>query len=297
MSSLVEPGRPRTARLTVGFAVALVIASPRSTAEDSLSRAGNAADRFTAGLSLFDAARAHQREHPTDAAATHAKYLESALAFAASWEAGATTSEVATNAANSFAFADRAGQAILWYRRALLVDGGNSRARSGLDHLRLRMPIRSRAAGTATSLANALFFWHDALSFSTRRALCMVLVPLAFLAFAIGRVKRRPFVALGVLLIVPSLALGVSLGLDAASGALTDEAVVVVATQGRRGDGETYGESHSRPFPPGTEVSLTGTRRGEWLEVSLLDGSRSWIRARTLEFVVPRRQEDPDARR
>ena len=56
--------------------------------------------------------------------------------------------------------------------------------------------------------------------------------------------------------------------------------------QGRRGDGEAYSPSHSGPFPPGTEGTVISDRASGWLELRLLDGTRSWVREGTVERVL-----------
>jgi len=225
------------------------------------------------------------------------RYREAAMAFVEAWKAGAATTEVFTNAANAFAFAGAPGEAVLFYKRALSVDPGNTRARDALDHLRQGLPIKKPVSGAGSSIRSSLFFWHDGLSFRTRRTLFLVLFPAAFLAFSAALVRRKPFAFIGCCLLVPALVLLGSVLLTALTDESRAEAVILVEAEGRLGQSDVlYSPSHSRPFPPGTEVVIlgeprpaegAGARSGDWVNVRLLDGKESWVPARTVEKVLP----------
>lgn len=251
---------------------------------------------FKRGLAAFDEARAHAAAHPSDRARTADLYEVAAREFVSAWKAGTASTEVFTNAGNSFAFAGDMGQAVLFYRRALAVEPGNTSAKDALDHIRGTLPIKKRSVGAATSILRSLFFWHEGLSFKARRLAFSLIFPLAFVCLAISLRRRRPFFWLGCLLLCAGLALLASLGVDALGGSLARDAVVLVETQGRLGDGLSYSASHSRPFPPGTEVTVLQVRRPAqasagsepWLLVKLLDGSESWVSEGVTERVIPR---------
>jgi hypothetical protein len=104
--------------------------------------------------------------------------------------------------------------------------------------------------------------------------------------------RRTPFRSLGILCLVAGTAFLGSILVDALSGSLAREAVVVVDVEGRRGDGLNYNPSHVKPFPAGTEVTILEERKREgasetWLRVRLLDGRESWIPRGVVERVVP----------
>ena len=247
---------------------------------------------FARGQQLFDAARAYQGERPADRAGHSERYRAAAEAFVSAWKAGAESTEVFTNAANCYAFAGLVGKAVLYYRRALAIDPGNRRARDGLEFLRASLPVR-RSISTTTSLFRTLFFWHEGLAFRTRRLLFFILFPAGFLCFTAALWRGRPLFWLGVICILPGLALLGSLLTDALGDSLTRDGVLQVEIEGRRGDGETYGPSHSMPLPPGTEVTVISEARrsgsgsgAAWLHVRLLDGSESWIPASAMERVL-----------
>ena len=278
--------QPR-ARSSIVAVVAAVLSC--STAVRAQASGEAAQDAFERGTELFAAAKNHQETQPADGDGARRRYQEAATAFADAWRAGVASTEVFTNAANSYAFAGDVAGAILFYRRALAVDPGNQRAVDGLAHLRAQLPIR-RPRSASSSLAETLFFWHDGTAFKTRLTLFAVLFPLAFLFLTIALWKSKPFVVLGIVCLLPGIALAISLLVSGSAGAVGREAVVTVAVQGRRGNGAAYGESHSEPFPPGTEVTILSTAGDGsddgWLEVRLLDGSSSWLPSAAVERVV-----------
>jgi tetratricopeptide (TPR) repeat protein len=266
------------------------------------------AAHFGRGLELFEEARAYGRERPSERLEIARRYRQAAESFAAAWREGAVSSRVFTNAANSYFFAGDHGEAVRFYRRALLADPSNAAARSGLEHIRESLPIRRQLSGAASFWAS-LFFWHDERSFHWRLLAFQVFFPAAWilLAVEIGRRRwprtqlllvavaplalaalalsylfrpRRPFAAVGLACMLPALVAFSSLAVESASADATREGVILVETEGRRGDGESYSPSHTRPFPPGTEVTIREERpgtRGGWLRVELLDGSESWV--------------------
>ena len=267
--------------------------------DDAAAAATSSREAFERGRQLFDAARTYQGERPADRAEFSERYRQAAEAFVAAWRAGAESTEVFTNAANCYAFAGLVGRAVLYYRRALAVDPNNRRARDGLEFLRASLPVR-RAASTSTSLLRTLFFWHDGLAFRTRRLLFFALFPAGFLFFTVAQWRRRPFFWVGVTCILPGLALLGSLLTDALSGSLARDGVLQVEIEGRRGDGATYGPSHSMPLPAGTEVTAIAEARGSgndsgaaWVHVRLLDGSESWIPASAMERVLVEEERGP----
>ncbi len=233
------------------------------------------------------------------------RYRAAAESFVAAWKAGAATTEVFTNAANSFYFSGAAGEAVLFYRRALSLDPSNRRAGEALEHIRAGLPVKRPSGGAGASILRSLFFWHEGLAFQARKAAFTVLYPGALACFALALFRRRPFLLIGMLLVIPALALLASLVSTALGDSTRRDAVILVEVEGRLGDGLMYSPSHSRPFPPGTEATILATRRpaessagseasagaagaGEpWAHVRLLDGDECWVPERTIERVVP----------
>ena len=257
-------------------------------------------DHFRLGLAKFDEAVVHWKEHPSDRAANARRYRAAAAEFVAAWKAGLVSTEVLTNAANSFAFAGANGEAVLFYRRALAADPGNARAREGLDHLREKLPVSARDE-TAASLADSLLFWHRERNFHLRYFLGSILFPLAWVLFAAEILLRKrsawsgPLAMIGYVSLTVSTAFLVSLVHEGLTRSPTRAAVVVLDAQGRTGPGEQYQPSHTQhgrdegalAFPPGTEVELRGKSENGWLQVRLPDGTESWVPRSALERVAP----------
>lgn len=267
-------------------------------AQPEASRAqATAQTAFERGLQLFAEATKLRAASLVAQDEVARRYREAAGAFIEAWKAGAATTAVFTNAANAHAFAGSLGEAVLFYKRALSVDPGNTRARNALEHVREKLPIKKPAAGAISSIRGSLFFWHDGLSFRLRSALGLMLYAAGFVCLTLALFRRKPFAFIGYVLLAPALALLSSVLLSAFTDSSRSEAVILVEAEGRLGNSSRiYSTSHSRPFPPGTEVSLLGAPRpGEgpegagdsWVNVRLLDGKESWVPSRTVEKVLP----------
>jgi hypothetical protein len=275
------------------FFLLVALSSPAPASPEAES--DSALDRFQRGLELFNQARGYALEHPADREEASRLYRQAAASFVAAWKSGAASTKVFTNAANSYFFAGALGEAVLYYKRALSIDPANSRAKEALEHIRYTLPIRKAPSGAGASILRSLFFWHDGLPFTTRRAAFLLFYPGAFLFLALGLKKRRSFNIMGLSLLLPALFLLGSLLVDGFSGPLRKEGVILIEVEGRNGDGTMYSPSHSRPFPPGTEVTIQSVRRGArlggeagaWLNVRLLDGKDSWVPEETVEKVIP----------
>jgi len=278
---------------------------------------------FEQGLRAFEEAVAYRKEHPADRAEVVRRFKRAAELFVEAWKAGAVSTNVFTNAGNSFYFAGDTGEAVLFWRRALAVDPGNERAWEGLQTVRRNLPFRRRS-WSSENLASVLFMWGDPRSFLWRYRIFLVLFPAAWLFFTVELARKRwrwvkiflipvlplalvaaalgylfrlarPYAVMGGFCLIPAVILLGSLLFEAHSNERNQEAVILVEVQGRRGDGPLYSPSHSRPFPPGTEVKILEehkTREGSWLHVALPDGSKSWVPAETVERVLVDPPED-----
>ncbi len=282
-----------SARLKIALLALAGFSLPLLGAAQAPEAASAAFDR---GLQLFREAGELREKRPSERDEIAQRYHAAAQSFVDAWKTGAATSEVFTNAANAYYFAGALGEAALFYKRALSVDPANQRAADALNHLRERLPIKKPQGGAGASIVTSLFFWHDGVAFRVRKAIFLALFPLAFVCFAIALVKRRPFLLIGICALIPATALLGSVLLTASADSSRKQGVLLVEVEGRRGNGRMYSPSHSRPFPPGTEVTIEGAPKagdgasgtGEpWIPVRLLDGVESWVPARTVEKVLP----------
>jgi len=196
-----------------------------------------------------------------------------------------TSTNLQTNIGNARAFAGDLGEAVLAYRRALVIDPENERARDALRSIRATIGIEAREEEASTGLVRTLFFWHDALAFTTRRALFGAFW-IGGLALALLAIRRRRLRIPAGLALAAAVALLVSLTLTDRTDSGEAAAVLLVRSDGRTGDGEFYSASHSAPLPAGAEVEILETREEGWVHVRLRDGSTAWVPARAVERVL-----------
>ncbi len=241
------------------------------------------AGEFEDGLSEFR--RAAATGDPVEAKAL---YREAAATWEALYRGGNASTRLLTNIGNARAFAGDLGEAVLAYRRALLADPGNDRARDGLDAIRHELGVEDRRAGAGSGLLHALFFWHDMLTARTRTILFAIawIGGMALLVPARRRRKLRPAAAL---LLLVAGALFSSLFVTDRERRDAADAVLTVRTEGRAGDGEFYSPSHSSPLPAGIEIRILERREddGGWVHGQLRDGTKTWLPARSVETVLP----------
>ena len=244
---------------------------------------------FDAGSKQFQTGLAARgRGEPIEA---KRRFRHAARAFSSLFDAGHTSVELAVNTANSFAFAGDTAAAILWYRRALYLAPSNERALSGLSSQRATLPIRPPAR-TTESLVRTLFFWHSSFSLELRWQLLWLCHAACWLLIALFLVRRKPLKLVGIaaLLLGATAALYVSVSLSHAQIAESEQAVVLaVQTSGHTGNNAMYSASHDAPLPAGTEGTVI-ERRNTWLQLRLLDGSSTWVKAGSLMWVEPRQR-------
>ena len=258
-------------RVMLAILVLAVLAAP--------ARAG----RFEEGGELFRKATAS-----TDPEEARRLFRGAAEVWESLAAAGTVNTRIYTNAGNARSFAGDLGEAVLAYRRALLVDPGNDRARDALDAIRERLGVADREGGAGSSLIRALFFWHDALTPGARKALFAAAWAGAFALLLLARGKRRRRMAAAGLAMI-AVALLASLVVSDAERRRSSDAVLVVRTEGRTGDGGFYSTSHTAPLPAGAELKILERRShdGDWIHGQLRDGTTTWLPATVVEAVVP----------
>ncbi len=244
------------------------------------------ADDFARGHDLFRQAAAARETEGEGSPSVRAGFRKAAEAWESLESEALTSTNLLTNIGNARAFAGDLGEAVLAYRRALVIDPENARARDALRSIRATLGIEDHEEEASTGLVRALFFWHDALSFGTRRALFGGLW-IAGLALAVLAIRRRRLRIPAGLVVAAAVALFVSLTLTDAEGSGEAAAVLLVRSDGRTGDGTFYSVSHSAPLPAGAELTVLETRDGGWVHARLRDGTTTWLSTRSVARVLP----------
>lgn len=177
--------------------------------------------------------------------------------------------------------------ATLAYRRALAIDGSNTRARHNLEWLRSRQSdaFRPIATGDAT---DALLFFHR-----WPRAQRMLVGAIAF-AIAVllvipwsTRSGGRRHKTLGALAVLPFaiwLAMLVSV---LAEDRRTDDAIVMDAVVMRAADSAGAPAALTQPLPRGAEVTIL-EQRAAWIRIRIANGTAGWVPSGAIERVRPR---------
>jgi hypothetical protein len=194
---------------------------------------------------------------------------------------GATSPDVLTDWGNAALGAGDVAFATLAFRRALLLDANNGRAKQNLSWLRSRQPENMRLGGAGAT--ETLLFFHP---WPRMRKL---LVGAAAFALAIllitpwrGR-RRRSSWALAMIPAVVWLGMTVSILLARAA---TDDAVLVDGVILRAADNAGAPAALPDPLPRGIEVTIETVRDG-WVRIVTANGSKGWVPAAAVERVSP----------
>lgn len=206
-------------------------------------------------------------------------------AAAAAFSRAARTSRSAalhTDWGNAALGAGDVGGAALAYRRALLLDRTDDRARKNLSWLRSRMPQGMRpASGGATQ---TLFFFHS----NWTREQRLVVGAFAFAAMMLmlvpwGGTRRRGVMAGALVPGLIWLAMTISVLIESRD---TDDAVVMQAAILRVADHPSAAPKLASPLPAGVEVTIL-ERRASWNRIRLPSGEVGWLPSASLERVTP----------
>jgi len=175
------------------------------------------------------------------------------------------------------------GRATLAYRRALLFDAGNERARRGLAQLRQAAPAWMPRAESGGAL-DTLFFWHHRLSAAHRHLLGAAAFAVTILLLVPwgrrSRLRRR--LALIPALFWLAMTTSVIFQRDAAADVVViDDGVVL-----RSADSVGAPPALSQPLPSGAEARALESRES-WTRIGLADGTAGWVPSRSVEHVKP----------
>lgn len=197
--------------------------------------------------------------------------------FASVVESGRANADLYANLGNAALQAENLGQAVLAYRRALVLDPDHDRALQNLGHVRSLAPdwVPRR---TSSAFMDSFFGWHRTLSPGERSMAAAVAFLTAALLISLG-IGFRSATARNIA-ILPGLAwcaLIASLAFDPAAAQRDDAVITAPEVIARSADSLHAPASFSRPLPMGTELVIVETR-DDWLRVSLANGREAWIR-------------------
>jgi tetratricopeptide (TPR) repeat protein len=254
------------------------------------------------GQELFH--RPSNAEDPQEAAALYRRALDRFITVAE--EGRARNAGLYYNIANTYYRLGSLGEAILYYRRAELLNPADRNLRHNLAFARSQRADRL-PPDQLSRLARVLFFWHYLLSPSARMYLFVAAFCVACAAAALaviqgarsvsaGTVGARPTVlripaprhpalpaliaGAVALLLLGSLIAGEANQARSRAGVIVAEEVVV-----RKGDGTAYQPSFVDPLHQGTEFVLLENRSG-WYHVRFTDGRSGWLPASAARMVV-----------
>ena len=216
----------------------------------------------------------------TDPTARKAAFARAAVALGEAARALPDRPELLADWGNAALGAGDVATATLAYRRALAIDGGNSRARRNLGWLRGRQSDLFRPA-TTTGATEALLFFH-----AWPRARRLLVGAAAFAAAILllvpwsGR-RRRGLAAAAVLPLAIWLAMLASVALEDRH---ERDAVVMDAVVLRAADSAGAPAALTQPLPRGAEVAIV-ERRADWARIRIASGTEGWIPSGAVETV------------
>lgn len=233
---------------------------------NDLAAARKAIDSYREAQSLDDAER--RRARFAHAASAFARLSEGSTGL------GAGSAEALANAGTAYLQAGQVGQAVLAFRRALVLDPRHDRSRKTLTELRAALP----AWAPRPAPDDSFFRWHRE---STLQERSIVMLAAFWMAAAIAALG----IALGVTWLVWSSAVPAVIFIGALASALTtylsaDATHGIISapeTIARTADSRNASSRFIEPLPEGTEVRIEETREF-WTHVRLADGSSAWVR-------------------
>jgi hypothetical protein len=274
---------PRAAKRGTAAALVLIAASfAAARAEAQPSSLGDEPPSIKYSASLDQARAAYEDAMgQTDPSARKVAFTRAAAAFARVASDDHEHPELLADWGNAALGAGDLATATLAYRRALALDGGNTRARKNLAWLRSRQPDALRPSGEGA--ADALFFFHQ-----WPRARRLVVGALAF-AIAVllvvpwtGR-RKKALTALAIVPLLVWLAMTISVVFEDRH---TSDAVLVDAVVLRAADSAGAPAATAQPLPRGTEVMIV-EKRDSWTRVRVASGTTGWLQSGSIVRITP----------
>jgi tetratricopeptide (TPR) repeat protein len=213
-------------------------------------------------------------------------FRRSVRLFAAAAAEGGGSADLYANLGNAALQAEDLGTAVLAYRRALVLDPDNSRARHNLEHARSLapdwLPRREEPA-----LLGSFFYWHRTLAPAERMRIAALCFALAGVLVAVSiRFRSNSARNLAILPALAWIALTGSLALDPADRSANEGVVTAPEAVARSADSVNAPPRFAQPLPMGTELRVL-ERRDDWVRVALANGREAWVRSSSVTSIAP----------
>lgn len=231
--------------------------------------------RLERAIADYEAAQAE-----TDREARLAAFARAERGFASLIEDGTASAALYTNLGHAALQAGRRGEAVLAYRRALLLDPGATTPRQNLAHLRAQLPAWVPRPSSSEGGQDLLFAYRrlSAGLRSLAAAGCFALAALA-LAFGLsGRGRTGAWRGLALAAGALWLVLLASVLLDRGrTGTATAAVLTADETPARVSDSALAALALPESLPGGVEVERLELR-GEFARIRLANGRDVWVR-------------------
>ncbi len=197
---------------------------------------------------------------------------------------GARSADLYTNLGNAALQAERLGPAILAYRRALVLDPDQARARQNLRHARTLLPAWVPKPEPAGAL-ESFFIWRHFLNPAEQAAIAALSFLLAALLLAVAIYRRSPLARnLALLPLLVWLGLLLSAVTQVRAGGTKQAVLITDETIARAADSPNAPMRFAQPLPAGTEVGIREAR-AHWVHIVLANGRDAWVTRGAVETV------------
>lgn len=214
-------------------------------------------------------------------------YASARDAYLTSIENGARDAALYYNLGNAYVKLTNYGRAVLFYERALRVDGNDGDAEANLEYVRARLKDRIETP-EVNPLLKLFFFYHYYFSLATQAIVVLVLFSLAMLSsvfFVLARTesgKTRALVGIVAFFVMTAL-VGVSLSLRYTT-VYHNEYAVILADEVIARSEPRENAAESFKIHEGTKVEVI-RKTDTWCEVLLPNNLLGWVTRDTLESI------------
>ena len=212
------------------------------------------------------------------------KFRQAQRLFAYVSDQGIKTSALYTNIGTSALQAENLGDAVLSFRRALVLDPDHPQALKNLKQARKLLP-NWLPKPTNDNVLDSFFLWNKSISIGDRLGLAAIFFLLSAIGFSAS--IRWRLVQVRNLSFLPFLVWLVLLGsyvVEINTNDGRDAVIIVNDTIARVSDSINSPQSFSQPLPAGAEVKVLEVRV-DWARVILSNRREAWLGILSLTFV------------